>query len=256
MHRLLTHASNFSSFWKLFGFKGALDVGRGRKSGSPVYFVRASACRRPLWVRRDSSDFEVLQQAVEFRRGFLPYGYVPQTVLDLGANTGLTSSVFAARWPQARVVAVEPELRNFELLQRNCAPAANITPVRGAVWPHDGEVGITNPTERPWGFRVDELAGTHSGTEQIPAFSIPTLMVQHSFKTLDVVKMDIEGAEKVIFEANPIEWLSRVRVLIVEVHDRFLPGCSEALAGAVAPLPHQHFVIDEYDVFHFNSTRG
>ena len=50
---------------------------------------------------------------------------------------------------------------------------------------------------------------------------------------IDILKLDVEGAEKDIFEsANCGKWLDCVRQIVVELHDRIVPGCSEALEHA------------------------
>ena len=46
----------------------------------------------------------------------------------------------------------------------------------------------------------------------------------------DIVKLDIEGAEKEVFDR--CDWLNRVRVVAIELHDRFKPGCSAAVNSA------------------------
>jgi len=163
----------------------------------------------------------------------------------------MTASVFAARWPDARVVAVEPDPRHFALMQRNCSPAPNITTVYGAVWGCDRDLEISNPAADAWSFQVSETVESTPQSQKIPGFTMRTRMRHHALDSLDVVKMDIEGAEKEIFESNPDQWLPQVRVLIVELHDRKRPGCSDALTAAVANLPHMHFKHGEYDVFHF-----
>lgn len=251
MPSLLIRAVHFSTQWRAFGLRGAFDIVRGRKSQDEFFSVRVAACQRPLWVRRESTDPNVLEQGVGFRSGFLPRAFVPRVVLDLGANIGVPASVFAARWPSAKVLAVEPESNNFELLQRNCSAAANITAVQGAVWSCDGELEILNPEADAYSFIVGEPAAAERPSNKIPGFSIPSLMQRYGLDNLDLVKMDIEGAEKDIFAANAAQWLPYVRVLIVELHDRFRPGCSEALDAAVAGLPHQRFKQGEYEVLHF-----
>lgn len=254
MKRLIIRARNLVSFWQSFGLRGTFDIVRGRIRADPLFSVHVAACQRPLWIRHDFTDLIVLKQAIEFRKGFLPRGFVPRTVLDLGANVGMTPSIFAARWPDARVVAVEPEPQNFELLRRNCSPAPNITTVNGAVWVCDRDLEIINPAADAWSFQVGESVGSTPQARKIPGFTMRTLMRHHALENLDVVKMDIEGAEKEIFESNPDQWLPQVRVLIVELHDRMRPGCSDALTAATANLPHMHFKHGEYDVFHFSRT--
>jgi hypothetical protein len=53
-------------------------------------------------------------------------------------------------------------------------------------------------------------------------------------QTIDILKLDIEGAEKELFRAGFESWLPNTRLLIVELHDRMVPGCSKALFEAVS----------------------
>ena len=43
----------------------------------------------------------------------------PDWIIDAGANTGMASVYFAKWYPHAKIVAIEPDPHNFELLQRN-----------------------------------------------------------------------------------------------------------------------------------------
>jgi hypothetical protein len=58
-----------------------------------------------------------------------------------------------------------------------------------------------------------------------------TLFEEMHVEAADVVKMDIEGAEKEVFETG--DWLKKVRCLMIELHDRYRPGCSEAVNSAM-----------------------
>ena len=44
--------------------------------------------------------------------------------------------------------------------------------------------------------------------------------MEHSLTRIDYLKMDIEGAEKNIFEETPCDWLDIVQQLNIEGHDR------------------------------------
>ena len=63
---------------------------------------------------------------------------------------------------------------------------------------------------------------------------IKTVIAQIGADELDVVKLDIEGAEKEVFRAGFESWLPKTRLLIVELHDRMVPGCSKSLFDAVS----------------------
>jgi hypothetical protein len=55
--------------------------------------------------------------------------------------------------------------------------------------------------------------------------------------SIDLLKIDIEGAEKEVFEV--CDWMGDVHSLMIELHDRFKPGCSEAVAPAVEGFSRQ-----------------
>lgn len=52
---------------------------------------------------------------------------------------------------------------------------------------------------------------------------------------IDILKMDIEGAEKEIFSLGDLGWLKSVRVIMIELHDKHFAGCAESFYRA---LPH------------------
>ena len=72
-------------------------------------------------------------------------------------------------------------------------------------------------------------------------------------ETIDILKMDIEGAEKVIFENYQEDWLQRVGVLYVELHDRLFPGCALATYRAATPHPFFKTQLGEVDILDFRT---
>ena len=51
---------------------------------------------------------------------------------------------------------------------------------------------------------------------------------------IDILKMDVEGSEKEIFESNYEHWLSKTKCLIIELHDRMRKGSSDSVFAAVS----------------------
>jgi hypothetical protein len=52
----------------------------------------------------------------------------------------------------------------------------------------------------------------------INGYTIATLLAQSRFDAIDLLKLDIEGAEEQIFSATDTAWLDHVRVLVIETH--------------------------------------
>ena len=71
----------------------------------------------------------------------------------------------------------------------------------------------------------------------IAALTIPEILDAEGWSTVDLIKIDIEGAEKELFEhPSHRDWLGRFRILVVELHDWLKPGCSMAFFRAIASL--------------------
>jgi len=47
------------------------------------------------------------------------------------------------------------------------------------------------------------------------------------------LKLDIEGAGKELFTSNYEEWLDKVNIMVIELHDRMKPGCSDAFYSTI-----------------------
>jgi FkbM family methyltransferase len=180
----------------------------------------------PIFLRLGTADVGFCDQI--FRRGAydLPLARSPQVIVDAGANIGLASRFFAARYPQARILALEPAGANYGQLCKNVAALPRITPVRAALWSEAGAVEIFNPTGRHGAFRTRrDVSAPGAGIEHAPAVTVPGLMAAYDLPQIDLLKVDIEGAEREVF-ADAEGWIGRVGVIVIELHDRFQRGCA------------------------------
>jgi FkbM family methyltransferase len=138
----------------------------------------------------------------------------------------MASLLFAHRYPMARIIAVEPEPANFAALVRNASHYTNIVPVQAALWKEDGEVRLGKSTVHPKGaFAIAE-----NGDQRVRAVTIETLMKENSISTIDFLKIDIEGAEKEVFQN--CSWIKNVGVIAIELHDRVRPDCWSTVQAA------------------------
>ena len=80
--------------------------------------------------------------------------------------------------------------------------------------------------------------------------TIGDIISKYDLCHIDILKIDIEGAEKSIFE-NDTKWLSIVDHLMVELHDRYVDGCSMSFFKAIKDLRYTMDVQGELLVFHF-----
>jgi FkbM family methyltransferase len=223
----------------------AVDALRGMLSGRPRFSLRVPGQVRPVECRRHTSDIYTLLQVFGRRDSLFGVAAEPVTVLDLGANVGFSSLLYASTYRNVRVLAVEPSSENCAAFVRNCGPDSRIELLQAAVWPRPSWLAIENPADAPDAFRVVEVGEAVPGA--VRAVTVADLLARVGGKA-DIVKMDIEGAERELFAAADTSWLDNVGVLMVEVHDRMRPGCTEALELALAARPHRRSQQGEYVV--------
>ena len=201
----------------------------------------------PIWLRGGTVDVRVFMQVLatkeydisdtaqgkELRRRYdsLIASRVQPLIIDCGANIGLSGIWYARQFPEAKIIAVEPDQSNLEIASRNLAAYPNVTLVHGGVWDTPSHLSIVNPDAEPWAFQVEEGQGS------IPGFTIDQLS---EGKPILVVKVDIEGAEKALFRSNT-DWMDRTDLIAIELHDWLFPnfGTSQSFMKAIAGRPHQ-----------------
>ena len=197
--------------------------------------MRVSGITNPIRIRVQTSDVIVLRQVLFSHEYEPPVKVVPSVIVDAGANIGVTSVFYANRYPRARIFAIEPEISNFEMLVKNVAAYKTVIPIHGALWGKATSVAVRGVQEfSHWGVRVSEEPSAVSA----PAFTISDLMSQHHIDFIDILKLDIEGAELEVFETSD-PWIAKVGMLAVETHDRFKPGCSRAFERVVTAFPYR-----------------
>lgn len=181
-----------------------------------------------ILLRTATSDFSVAVRCLSGKE----YGNIdvenPLVIVDAGANIGASSIFFSRSYPHAKIFAIEPEKGNYDILTINTSSYANIIPLRAALWHKTQIKPIMDRGTGPWGYSIS--AGPSTGRaigQKVQAITVQELMKKHSLEYIDILKLDIEGAEKEVFE-NSVDWIDKVKVIIVELHDRISMGCDRA----------------------------
>lgn len=137
-----------------------------------------------------------------------------KVIIDLGAHFGDTTLYYAARFPEAKIVAVEPSPENFARLVQHTKHNPNIIPVQAAIGPEDGEITL-HLMPSSLGHSIVDRKG--SGEEVVvQQLSLQSLFQKNNITKADLIKFDIEGAEFDLFKSfNPKEYSNSY---IGEVH--------------------------------------
>jgi len=219
----------FKLHHRLFGLYGVFLIARTRLLGKPVDIeVQAEGLRHPISLRLRTTDVSVFEEIIVNGEYSIDPPQPPRVIVDAGANIGLTSIYFANRFPQARILSIEPERANFEMLRRNTRAYPNVVPILGALWRENMPLQLSDPGTGSWGFQTRERRDGEGGDGSVPGLTIDLLMQTYGCDAIDVLKVDIEGAEKEVFE-SPSAWIDRVGLIMVELHDRTKDGCSRSV---------------------------
>jgi FkbM family methyltransferase len=147
----------------------------------------------------------------------------PRTILDAGANIGLTALYFSRVYPGAEIASVEPIPENVTMLRQNILQNdLNVRVFANALSIADTPVQMEY-APKDYGHRVTDCDGCADPATRrlnVPGITVPSLMDCMGWKTIDLLKIDIEGYESTLLGAN-CEWLEAVRTLCIECHGDF-----------------------------------
>ena len=224
---------------RAFGPRGVLRVlRRERLTAERVdYHVRPRGYPAPLGVRPRTSDWYSLHQVFVER----PYEEAavgrPRTVVDAGAYVGYVAAFLLARDPACRVFALEPEAASFERLRANLEPfGSRGRALRLALWPEPARLRVVQPPphrRQEWGAQVLPAAPGEPG--DVEGIDPRALLDRLGLERVDLLKIDVEGAEAALFAAGVASWIDRVATLAVEIHG------VRAAAALAAALPAPRF---------------
>ncbi|RYG52206.1 MAG: FkbM family methyltransferase [Chitinophagaceae bacterium] len=218
----------FIQLVRFFGLGDALRVAAGIIFPTKDSYQFTTKKLGRLSIRKNTSDLPIFYQVfcdLQYDIDFF-LDFKPTRILDAGANVGFASLYFADKYSGAKILAVEAEERNFEQLKQNVQNLKRIQPVHAAAWYSNGPVHIKDSAEAEASFEVVE--GETSAGKTFNGMTIEALMQRASFDEVDILKMDIEGAEYYLFKHDPHVWLQKTRCLIIELHDKLQPGTSRS----------------------------
>jgi FkbM family methyltransferase len=178
-----------------------------------------------VWVRPLTADIYAVEDTFVGRYHVPPVepGHPGiRRIWDLGSNIGLTVAHLATLFPGAEIRGVELDAENVALCRRNTAPWADRCEIiHAAVWPADGAVEYVRESGNELGFRAEETSEDGEGGRlSAPALSLDTLAEEWPDGRIDLVKMDIEGAERTVL-SEATAWAERVDMIMVEVHEPY-----------------------------------
>jgi FkbM family methyltransferase len=201
-----------------------------------------------FFLRKGSSDLSVFEQI------YLKDEYKPlmaaatqnkikvDTIVDIGSNIGLASRYFNGHYPNAFYICVEPDKDNFSVLKKNTASLKTVKLYQYAIWNNERELSIDNGFRdgQGWSLRVTEEQS--NAIASVRSITVNKIIEECGLSGIDILKIDIEGAEFAVFESlSAVDFLRKVKVLAIEIHEDIGPR-----SVVVDKLLHYGFVLFEY----------
>ena len=182
-----------------------------------------------VWYRPGSSDTELIYKILLRRGAKGEYAIEPQTlaaigevrtVLDIGANIGVSALYLATLFPRAQVFAFEPLPENFAVLRRNVEPLKRIQALPVALGERDGTLEFfSSEAAANFGGFSRFAAGSDTGRKTaVPVRHAGHQLAELGIAAADVIKIDVEGSEWPVLSALGEEFLSRTKYIVGELH--------------------------------------
>lgn len=171
----------------------------------------------------------------------MPMGNLSPVVIDAGANIGLMSLYMAKYFPDATILAYEADPYIYGFLEKNIHKneMQNIQTFNNAIWNKKEKVRFSQ-TQADAGH---VSYGFEEGSVEVDAVLLSEVL--QKFQTIDLLKIDIEGAELNVLNECENE-LSRVKNLALEVHTH--PKEQQKLSEIFAILEKNGFRYHLHDI--------
>lgn len=162
----------------------------------------------------DPQSFVEVYRDYFFRRKFeFKIQSSSPTIIDCGANVGVSVLYWKSLYPGCRVIAFEPDPQAFTALESNCRDFTGIELRNSAVWVAKGRIGFSAV-----GSDGGHLSNLTQRESPVPKLKVTAERLKDFLsEPVDMLKIDIEGAEVEVLD-DCCDVLKNVRYMFVEFH--------------------------------------
>jgi FkbM family methyltransferase len=147
-------------------------------------------------------------------------------ILDCGSNIGMSVLFFKQLYPGSRIIAFEPDRQTFDALQVNVRKnqLEGVELHNKAVYPTDGTIDFYSDPNHPGSLAMSTARERFPG-RTVQCQTVETVRLSSFIQgPVDLVKMDIEGAEAYVMkELAEAGKLKEIKEIFVEYHHHMNP---------------------------------
>lgn len=221
--------------WQKCGLKVVFNLYFQKKKKNSIICISVKNFNHKIYLRTQTSDIQTFSDLIIGSHNHLDKIQLnkPEIIVDAGANIGITTVIYAKKFPNAHIYAIEPEASNYDILKKNTGKYSNITILQSALWYKHEKLTIKNSNADKWAFA---MMPAQTETDSVDSITLDDLFSITKSNTIDYLKIDVEGAEKEIFENAAISNLKKIKMIGIELHDRIVEGCSKAFYARISQL--------------------
>ncbi|MCK9606076.1 MAG: FkbM family methyltransferase [Methylomonas sp.] len=214
-----------------------------------IYLRDSVADHATFWqcLVKNQYDFKQFPQSNQLNSEYNRLVNSGQTplIIDCGGNIGLASFWYAHCFPNAKIVVIEPDQANLEVLRQNLSCFGDrIVILKGGIWNEKGFLKISNPNSGSAAFRLELIDGKSDNS--IRCYTIREVCDVANNDKPFIVKIDIEGSQKYLFKDNT-EWVNNTNLITLELDDWLLPwqGTSRNFFSCLSQYPFDYILNGE-----------
>jgi FkbM family methyltransferase len=197
-----------------------------------IFQIKFTFNKKPLnlFLRGSSSDTSVFRQIFINKE----YGFITKIlpsvsdykiiIVDIGANIGLVTAFFKCLYENPVIYCLEPEPENFQQLKKNVNlnKFQNVSCYNYGIWDSETQLNFSFNFRDHQSWAVQLYRDSNKEKNIIKVKTLNNVLSSINVKVIDILKIDIEGAEAKIFnDEENYDYLRRIKIILIEIHDEY-----------------------------------
>ena len=178
------------------------------------------------------SDYDVFKQIFNFEEYKMVLSFLKLNLsntdedvilLDCGANVGYTTIYFSKEYQFTKIFCIEPSSSNVKILKKNILKLKNSNSIHVLQNAISGQENLYFDLESNFRDGLDwSITTSINKNGSVKGITINEIVNKNNIGTITLLKIDIEGAERFIFEdTSDLSFLSITKIIAIEIHDEF-----------------------------------
>jgi len=183
-----------------------------------VESIKLKGIKYPISIRKGTNDVNtIIQNLIRGEYGNFKYNINPKHIIDAGGYIGDVSIYYLNRFHNCNIIILEPNEDNYNLAKINLEQySKRVKLIKAALWSKSEKLSVSGENSASFVSRSNGIKNK-SVTESI---NLNTLLDEYEIDILDILKIDVEGAESEIFSADSLHWIDITKLIIIEFHSK------------------------------------